>query len=194
MTRTLIAFASVDGHTRKIAERIAARIRAYGHAVDTVSGREIENCRIPHYNDQDDHDDYDGIIVGSPVRYGKHDRRIIHFLERNADEIGARPNAFFSVNLVARDPAKRSIESNVHVRKFVDALKFVPEHIEIISGRLDYPAYRWLDRLLVRGIMKVTGGPTDPASVIDYTDWAAVDRFAERMARRIEAADPTITR
>lgn len=178
MTRTLIAYASVDGHTRKIAERIAARIESLGHAVDPVAADRLEHCRPA---------DYDGVVVGAPVRYGKHDARIVRFLEDNAAALAARPNAFFSVNLVARNPDKRTVGSNVHVRKFVDALDFSPDHIEIIAGKLDYPACRWLDRLLIRWIMKMTGGPTDPTTVIDYTDWDGVDRFAERMAERIGA-------
>ena len=34
---------------------------------------------------------------------------------------------------------------------------------------------------MIRLIMKITGGPTDPSTVIDYTDWAAVDDLARRV-------------
>lgn len=32
-------------------------------------------------------------------------------------------------------------------------------------------------------IMWLTGGPTDPQSVTDFTDWAPVEAFAQRLAR-----------
>ena len=45
-----------------------------------------------------------------------------------------------------------------------------------VAGRLDYPHYRWLDRQIIRFIMKMTGGPTDPRSCVEFTAWKAVDR------------------
>ncbi len=51
-----------------------------------------------------------------------------------------------------------------------------------VAGRLDYPHYRWLDRQIIRLIMKMTGGPTDPQSCIEFTAWDAVDDIAVRIA------------
>ena len=50
------------------------------------------------------------------------------------------------------------------------------------AGRLDYPRYRWLDRQIIRCIMWLTGGPTDPGTSIEYTSWESVDAFAARLA------------
>jgi menaquinone-dependent protoporphyrinogen oxidase len=71
----------------------------------------------------------------------------------------------------------------VYARKLLARVPFRPGAFAIFPGRLDYPRYRWYDRLMIRAIMRATGGPTDPASVIEYTDWDAVDRFASRMLK-----------
>lgn len=34
---------------------------------------------------------------------------------------------------------------------------------------------------MIRFIMWITRGPTDPSTVIEYTDWRAVDAFAREI-------------
>lgn len=179
MKPVLLAYASVDGQTRRIAKRISRRIEAAGHPVCQVEADGLADI---------DPADFDAVIVGSPVRYGKHDRRIARFLEAHAAAIEARPNALFSVNLVARTPAKRTPQTNSHVRKFLESLRFRPAHVEVFAGRLDYPSYGVLDRFLIRMIMKMTGGPAGGDEVIEYTDWDQVDRFGDTIAARLGAA------
>lgn len=174
MPHTLIVYASVDGQTRRIAERIEATLQA--HAVETTLV-EIGNA------DRIETADFDCVIAGAPVRYGKHDPGMARFLENNRHALERVPNAFFSVNLIARKPEKRNLDGNKYLRKFLDRLSFRPMHIEIIAGRLDYPSYRFLDRIMIQMIMKFTDGPTDRNAVVEYTDWDQVDRFAEQMAR-----------
>jgi menaquinone-dependent protoporphyrinogen oxidase len=58
----------------------------------------------------------------------------------------------------------------------------------VFAGKLDYPRYRWFDRQMIRLIMALTGGPTDPTTVVDYTDWAAVDGFAGELRAGLAAA------
>jgi len=169
----LLLYSSTDGQTRRIAERIKKRFDALEQPLQVLSVEDLDGESPANFH---------GAIVGAPVRYGKHDPRIIQFLERNADTLSAMPNAFFSVNLIARTPAKRSADGNSHVRKFLDKLKFKPWHVEVFAGKLDYPSYAWLDRFAIRMIMKMTGGPTGGTEVIDYTDWDQVDRFATNMA------------
>jgi len=180
MRTTLLIYSSTDGHTRAIAERIATRFEQAAQPLELVPADALE---------QHPPDGHAGIIAGAPVRYGKHDPRVIDYLEQHAETLTSMPNAFFSVNLVARTPEKRNPETNSHVRKFLEKLRFRPAHVEVIAGRLDYPAYRWLDRQMIRLIMKMTGGPTSGTEVIDYTDWDQVDRFGDMMAARCAGSE-----
>jgi menaquinone-dependent protoporphyrinogen oxidase len=47
---------------------------------------------------------------------------------------------------------------------------------------LDYPRYGFWDRLVIRVIMLLTRGPTDPRAVVEFTDWSKVDAFGRRVA------------
>jgi len=172
----LIAHASIEGQTRRIAERIAAELEDRGIATEIVpaealSGRDPRNHRA--------------VIAGSSVRYGKHNRRLVGWLERHADALEQMPNAFFSVNLVARKPENRSAGTNSHVAKCLAAMKFTPACVAVFPGKLDYPSWTWWQRLLIRGIMKSTDGPHRGDEVIEYTDWNEVEGFAEAMAERL---------
>jgi len=52
----------------------------------------------------------------------------------------------------------------------------------VFAGDLDYQRYGAMDRNIIRFIMWITKGPTDPQTKEQYTDWAVVDRFAEQAA------------
>lgn len=179
MPQILIVFATTDGQTRKIAERLQTMLAKHG-----VESTLSDIADAPEFNLAG----FDGLIAGASVRYGRHDPRMSRFLDANRSKIERMPNAFFSVNLIARKPEKRNLAGNKYLRKFLDQLSFKPGHVEIIAGKLDYPRYRFMDRIMIRMIMKMTDGPTDGKSVIEYTDWAQVDRLAERMANALTAS------
>ena len=69
------------------------------------------------------------------------------------------------------------------MRKFLREIAWRPQQLTVFAGKLDYPHYRFWDRQMIRLIMWMTKGPTDPSAVVDFTDWAEVDTFAERVGR-----------
>lgn len=172
MTEILIVYASRDGHTRAICERMQQRLEQSGAPVrltDVATAGALDPAA------------FGAVAVGGSVVYGKHDPRLGRFIEAHAERFATIPLAFFSVNLIARKAEKQTIEGNVYVRKFLDTLQLRPAHVEIIAGKLDYPSYGFLDRIMIQLTMKFTDGPTDRSTVIDYTDYDQVDRFADRL-------------
>jgi menaquinone-dependent protoporphyrinogen oxidase len=51
----------------------------------------------------------------------------------------------------------------------------------VFAGRLDYPRYAFFDRQMIRLIMPITRGPTDPRATVEFTDWDKVAQFAGRI-------------
>jgi menaquinone-dependent protoporphyrinogen oxidase len=92
------------------------------------------------------------------------------------------PSAFFSVNVVARKPEKNQPESNPYVQKFLKQASWQPKKMAVFAGKINYPIYTFWDRQIIRLIMWMTGGPTDPKSVVDFTDWNKVDDFGRLIA------------
>jgi menaquinone-dependent protoporphyrinogen oxidase len=171
----LVCYATRDGHSRTVAARIAERLAASGlHA--TV--RDLAEA-APSADE----------IVGAPlvllvaaVRYGRHLPETGRFLAIYGKLSAPPPLALASVNLTARKPDKSSADTNPYLRKLIAGSPVRPAAAIAIAGRLDYRRYRWWDRQIIRLIMWLTGGPTDPNTCLVYTSWSAVDEFASRLA------------
>jgi menaquinone-dependent protoporphyrinogen IX oxidase len=94
------------------------------------------------------------------------------------------PSAFFSVNVVARKPGKRQADTNPYARKLLRQIAWQPENLAVFAGRIDCRRYGFLDRNIIRLIMWITNGPTDPTTDIEFTDWAQVEEFGHSIAGR----------
>lgn len=173
MPRVLIAYSTVDGHTRHIAERIAALLVKAGH---TPTAKPIEDCNAADVAASD------AIVIGASIRYGKHRPNVGEFIARHQRELEARPNALFSVNVVARKPGKDVPEGNPYLQKWLRTMSWKPRRLEVFAGRIDYPKLRPIDRTMIRIIMWITKGPTDPKGTFEFTDWKRVEAFGEALA------------
>ena len=50
------------------------------------------------------------------------------------------------------------------------------------AGKIDYRKYKSVDRFMIRFIMWLTDGPTDPSTAVEFTDWTKVEAFATEVA------------
>jgi menaquinone-dependent protoporphyrinogen oxidase len=78
---------------------------------------------------------------------------------------------------VARKPEKRQPDTNPYLKKFLKEISWKPKKIAVFAGKIDYPRYTFFDRNMIRLIMWMTKGPTDPAATIEFTDWKQVEEF-----------------
>lgn len=69
------------------------------------------------------------------------------------------------------------------MRKFLDKTPWKPTLTGVFAGALFYPRYKWIDRVMIQLIMKMTKGETDPTKEIEYTDWNKVSEFASYFAK-----------
>lgn len=174
MSKILITYSTTDGHTREICDRLRSIIEVRGHE---VSSRPIDNERYT------DLEAFDKIVLGASIRYGKHRPAVYDFVRKNRIKLESRPTAFFSVNVVARKPEKNQPGTNPYVGKFLAQLSWQPNEVEVFAGKIDYPKYEFWDRQIIRFIMWITRGPTDPETVVDFTDWTRVDDFGRIISR-----------
>ena len=168
MANILVLYSSTDGHTIKICLRLKQVIEQEKNQVMLVS---VEDCQ--HL----DLRNFDKIVLGASIRYGKHKPQVVEFINRNLALLASKPNAFFSVNIVARKADKNQPETNPYLIKFLKKIKWKPGNLAVFAGKLNYPKYRSFDRLMIRLIMWMTDGPTDPKRVVEFTDWRQVEAF-----------------
>jgi menaquinone-dependent protoporphyrinogen oxidase len=173
MTRILIAYSTVDGQTRRICERLQRDLEAGGHAVTLAS---LSQGGVPDVRA------FGKVVIGASIRYGKHRQEVFDFIQLHQHALQERPSAFFTVNAVARKPGKDGPETNPYVRNFRKETAWRPALVGVFAGKIDYAKYRFIDRQVIRFIMWLTHGPTDPRACVEFTDWQRVDDFARRVA------------
>ena len=167
-TKIGILYATVDGQTLKIANKIKDILIEKGNEVEVFSIEDFDGKPT----------DYDTFVIGSSIRYGKHNSEIIEFINTNKKQLDSTKNAFFSVNLVARKPEKATPETNPYFVKFLNQIDWIPFQSAVFAGKLDYQKYPFTDRLMIQMIMWITKGPTNSKTNIEYTDWDKVEQFA----------------
>lgn len=173
MSRILVAYSTTDGHTRHICERLQEFMAGQGDAVTVVPLNQADGLDLPAF---------DKIVIGASIRYGKHQPQVAQFIARHQGLLESRPNAFFSVNIVARKPEKNRPDTNPYLIKFLRQISWKPKLLAVFAGRLDYPSYGVFDRFMIRLIMRLTHGPTDPKAVIEFTDWQQVEAFGRQVS------------
>jgi menaquinone-dependent protoporphyrinogen oxidase len=174
MKSVLVLYMSRGGHTARVARRICESIAASGGRAEMMDLREAAGEGVEWQR-------HDVVALGAPVLYGTYDRSVFEFITRHRDELEARPNSFFNVSVVARTPEKATVQGNRYMQKFLQLSPWRPRDLKVIAGKVDYPSWRWHERQMIRLIMKYTDGPTDPSTVIDYTDWADVAAYGKHL-------------
>lgn len=172
--KTLILFSTRDGQTREIAFYLASELKEQGVYADVVNLNRTEEIQWA---------DYDRVVIGASIRYGHFHPALDRFVKKHLDTLKSLPGAFYSVNLVARKPEKRTPQTNSYTRKFLLNSPWQPELCAVFAGALRYPRYSWYDRVMIRLIMKMTGGETDTRKEVVYTDWPQVASFAREIAQ-----------
>lgn len=173
-------YATHDGQARKIATHIAERLGSRGIAVTPrdLAARQPSPAELAQ-----------APLVAAvlSVRYGRHLPEGVAFVDTFRRLHRPPPLALASVNLTARKPGKDTAEGSAYLRKLIARYGLKPAMATAFAGKLDYPRYSFADRNIIRFIMLLTGGPTEPTAVIEFTDWMKVDAFADAIAGKLAA-------
>ncbi len=169
--KLVIIYSTVDGQTLKICNAITKQLKEHKQDVALFSVNDFNG----------DLNNYDKIIIGSSIRYGVHHKKIIEFINTHKPTLEAKKSVFFSVNLVARKPEKRTADTNPYVIKFFKKINWKPTLTECFAGKIDYKKYTFFDRIMIQLIMYMTKGPTNKDAEIEYTDWDQVKAFGLKL-------------
>jgi len=174
MSKIIIIYSTTDGHTREICFRLLRIIEKNNNVVTLIPIEDVNKLDLTVF---------DKIVIGASIRYGKHNAKVYEFINKNGQILDAKPNAFFSVNVVARKPDKNRPETNPYLQKFLTQISWKPKELAVFAGKIDYKKYKILDRLMIRMIMWMTKGPTDPKTNIEFTNWNQVNAFGQLISK-----------
>jgi menaquinone-dependent protoporphyrinogen oxidase len=187
----LVAYATTEGQTRLIAERVG----------DVATRRGATATLVDVSDPPADLDvaSYDAVVVGGSIHAGRHQDSLSRFVAAHRDALERVPSAFFSVSLTAAgdDEASRAAVAD-YLTDFLAEASWAPDRTASFAGALKYSEYGFVKRLLMRRIVRGFGGDADGSRDYEYTDWDAVDRFAGDVldlaaARAFAASDAPVT-
>lgn len=185
MVRVPVFYATSEGQTRRIAQRLAAALQARGVQSAPVDLGQAEESGL-------DWSTIAGAVVGASVHIGKHQTSAVRFAAKYARELGTRPSAFFSVSMAEASKNPRDVDAaRAIAEQFGQRAGWTPDLVVSLAGRLAYSQYGWLTRFVMKRIARKEGGPTDTSRDYEFTDWAAVDRLAAALATRIHQLHDT---
>ena len=174
MSHLLLVYGTVDGQTGRIAQEMARVLRRAGHDVT------VRPASLPHA--ADDAGVFDGVIVGAGIRYGHYPKYLAPLVRHCVKPLDV-PTAFFSVCLSAGGPGARPATAQAYVDDFLRKTEWRPDAVQSFAGALLYRRYNVFIRFMMRMIVGFAGGDTDTSRDYEYTDWAAVTRFAETFGK-----------
>lgn len=170
--RVLVVYATTEGQTRKIAERIAQRLAETGHAPTRVDATEAGPAADPA--------DFDVTILAGSLHAGRYQAALVDYVRRHAAALDARPSAFVSVSLSAAgdDPHDWSGLAQC-VETFRHETGWSAPRLHHAAGAFRFTHYDFLKSWAMRFIAYRRGESVDPHVDTEYTDWAALDAFVD---------------
>jgi menaquinone-dependent protoporphyrinogen oxidase len=187
-----VIYATREGHTAKIAARIAAGLHALGFRAGLFDVKEDGPAIDLH--------GCDAVVIAASVHLGRQEREIVDFVRKHIPRLEAMPSAFISVTLseagverqtaTPEEHARFSADVHEMIERFLKETGWHPKRIKPVAGALLYTKYNFVVRFVMKRIAKKAGGDTDTSRDYDYTDWASLDDFVKEFAAEIERGVP----
>ncbi len=175
MAKLAILYGSLHGQTRKIASRIADRLRAAGHAVDL--------CDVAQPPPKEERATWDGIVIGSWVRGGRYMKPTRRFVADNLGLLARLPSAFFSVSLLQLSPKEESKRHAAgYMARFLQESAWRPSLTATFAGALPFIRYGWFGKRIMKAIWRREGFNVEITRDYEYTRWEDVERFSDAYA------------
>jgi len=177
-----VFYATTEGQTRRIAERLVAIFREKGftsRAFDVASSDAdcVDWTRVR------------AALVGASLHAVRHQRAAEAFVRDHVGDLNAHPSVFLSVSLSAASPTAAERDEAARIAANLPARAgWRPRQVASIGGRLAYTQYGLLTRLILKRIARRHGAPTETSRDYEFTDWGEVARLADAVIGMVAAA------
>ena len=164
--RVLLACATTEGQTRKIAGFVADRLTALGHGVDLIDVAGAAPDPLPPF---------DAAVLAGSVHVGRFQSTLEGFAGTAAPALNALPCIFVSVSLSAAgdDPEDWAGLTSI-LQRFQDETGFRPATIAHVAGAFRFSEYDFFRSWAMRWIAHRKGVKVDPHTDLELTDWEAL--------------------
>lgn len=176
MAKLLVAYATVEGQTRKIARFVADHLTRRRNEVTLLDlADDLAAARVASF---------DAVIVGASVHARKHNAPATAFAKSNAAALNRLPSAFISVSLHAvYGDAEDEEETRAYVDAFVKETGWTPRAVHHAAGAFRFTEYDFFKRFAARAVAKDRGIVPSKDGDLEFTDWTALTIFVDGFLR-----------
>lgn len=183
MKRVVIAYASREGQTEKIARHIAHYLERRDLAVrliDLGAGETEAGA-----------DDCEGTIVLASIHRGRTERSLSSFLMRHGHTLRRCPSAFVSVSLsaAALDPKERIALDEI-TQSFLHEVGWQPDKLLHAAGAIHERDLGLVERFAIHRLIEHKHLAVERSGDTEFTNWSEIDEFAASFAKTIVDAAP----
>jgi len=169
--KILLAYASTEGQTRRVAQHVADRIADAGYPVELLGLADADHIDLGRF---------DGAILAASVHAGRYQRALTTFASGRSDSLRDIPTLFLSVSLGAAGHDAEDWKGLDRVLEdFVDATGWTPKRVEQVAGAYRPSQYDVFRRFIMRRIIAARDPDADPDADKEYTDWQVLDGLTD---------------
>ena len=164
--KTLIIYASIEGHTKKVADHIVEKFSAAGHDISAFNAMD----RTAEVSVQP----YDKIILAGSVHERRHPKPFEVFLSGNSERLSEKPTLLISVSMSAAFP-EGAEEAMEYVEEMQMRTGFIPTETLCIAGAIKLAKYDYYALQVLRHVV-LRDRDFDPTqNEHEFTDWDTLD-------------------
>lgn len=176
MAPILVIYATTEGQTKRVADRIALRLRDKGADVemlDAGSGPSWPQGR------------FEAAFLAGSLHMGRHQKSLIRFVKSNRQVLSAMPAAFVSVSLSASGKIEEDVAAAHRcARQFFDETGWEADCLHLAAGAIRDNRLNFFKRLILHRILRSKGVQMDKSGEMEFTDWAALDAFVDQFMQQ----------
>jgi menaquinone-dependent protoporphyrinogen oxidase len=182
--RLLVAYATTDGQTRKIARFVADRLADQGHGVELLNVEDTEGLDLARF---------DAAVLAGSLHAGGYQKALRRFVTGARPALEGMPTLFLAVSLSAagNDPDDWK-GLTLCLEEFAEDTGWTPGRIEHVAGAFRFTEYDFFRAWAMRRIAEHKGEKVEPGKDREYTDWAALilalDGWLTGVTPRVRAA------
>ncbi len=164
----LIAYASTEGQTRKIARYCADYLIGQGHSVELAGASDARDAELARF---------DAVLLSGSVHAGMYQKSLIKLAKSKAAALAQVRSAFMSVSLAAAgtDPDDW-IGLDQCVSRFAKKTGWTPPTVMHVAGAFRFSEYDFFKSWAMRWIASQKHEEVDPGQDKELTDWAALKK------------------
>jgi len=179
--KILVAYASTDGHTRKICRVVADWLSDAGQMVELLPLADAGDIDLTRF---------DAVLLAASVHGGRYQKALTEFCAERSDTLSALPSLFLSVSLAAAGHEAEDWQGLEKIlADFTSATGWTPDRVEQLAGAYKPSEYDIFRRFVMRRILALKDPSADLSADIEYTDWVALKAVLADWTASVTADD-----